>query len=234
MAFLKKASHPAIMPVIDDGLYLGRYPFFVAEYYPQTLSDVMKASHKLPVVKQIAFALQLMAALTYLETHSPQIVHRDIKPKNIFIKANSCVLGDFGLLKTVEGTPDDRQRFKESVGFGMPRGYRTPDLVSYLKGGAPPTTKSDVFQLGLVLAELFTGRNPLAPCKNYEDDVALESIASRKNEPAAEISNLIHSMLALEPSARASASTLVESWESLFFSAARKAAYRSLSRVKIL
>jgi hypothetical protein len=50
----------------------------------------------------------------------------------------------------------DRPLLKESLDWGMPRAYRTPDLVAYLRGGPPPTPKSDVFQLGLVLAELFT------------------------------------------------------------------------------
>ena len=45
----------------------------------------------------------------------------------------------------------------------MPRNYRTPDLVSYFKYGTAPSPRSDVFQLGLVLCELFTGMNPQKP-----------------------------------------------------------------------
>jgi serine/threonine protein kinase len=90
------------------------------------------------------------------------VVHRDIKPKNIFLKGQSFVLGDFGLIKLLNGHDEaDHNIFKESVGFGMPYFYRTPDLIAYGKRESGITTKSDVFQLGLVAIELFTGRNPV-------------------------------------------------------------------------
>jgi hypothetical protein len=70
------------------------------------------------------------------------------------------VLGDFGLMKLMDGQgEEDRDVFKESVGLGMPFFYRTPDLISYAKNEADISPKSDVFQLGLVLTELFTSRN---------------------------------------------------------------------------
>jgi hypothetical protein len=76
------------------------------------------------------------------------------------------VLGDCGLVKRHDpAIPDDRSLVKQSAGPGMPRCYRTPDLVAYLKGGPPPSPKSDVFQLGLVLAELFTGRTRNGPSR---------------------------------------------------------------------
>ncbi len=64
----------------------------------------------------------------------------------------------------------------------MPRRYRTPDLVAYLNGGEPPTPKSDVYQLGLVLAELFTGVNPQKQSKANDltdpVELVLDSLAA--------------------------------------------------------
>jgi serine/threonine protein kinase len=89
------------------------------------------------------------------------VVHRDIKPANVFIKGGSCVLGDFGLMKRLQVDRElDEELLKASIGPRMPKNYRTPDLVDYFKGGPVPTGKSDVFQLGLVFAEMFSGVNP--------------------------------------------------------------------------
>jgi serine/threonine-protein kinase len=114
----------------------------------------------------------LLSALRYLASSRPPVVHRDVKPQNIFIKGRSCVLGDFGLMKVLNGSEEmDREVFRESTGPGMPYYYRTPDLIAYAKGEANITPKSDVFQLGLVAAELFTGWNPANKSENILDDL---------------------------------------------------------------
>lgn len=85
------------------------------------------------------------------------------------------MLGDFGLLKRGKEIDDDSSEniFKRSVGPGMPFCYRTPDQVSYARNEAELTVASDIFQLGLVAAELFTGRNPekRAEHNNFLSDV---------------------------------------------------------------
>jgi serine/threonine protein kinase len=81
--------------------------------------------------KKLSYVLQLLSALNYLAALTPQVVHRDIKPQNIFVKGGSAVLGDFGLMKLLDGNAEaDREIFKESVGPGMPFYYRTPPMIS--------------------------------------------------------------------------------------------------------
>ena len=99
------------------------------------------------------------------------VVHRDIKPSNIFIKDNSAILGDFGLVKEV-GNDDENDADDFKGYFAMPKSYRTPELVAYAKSEASICYESDVFQLGLVLCELFTGKNPL-----IDSDDALSPIS---------------------------------------------------------
>jgi serine/threonine protein kinase len=140
--------------VYDEGTYYDDNPFVVMEYLAQTLAEVMRAS--CGVVKKVAYACQLVSALAYLDSRDTKVVHRDIEPANIFVKGGSCVLGDFGLMKLLNNeVEEDLEIVKESVGVGMPRFYRTPDLVACLNGESGITTKSDVFQHGLVLAHLF-------------------------------------------------------------------------------
>lgn len=210
--FLKGCDHPAIMRVYDEGTYYDDNPFVVAEYLPQTLHDLMRADCR--IVEKIAYACQLMAALAYLDSLEPKVVHRDIKPANIFIKGGSCVLGDFGLMKLLnEDDEDDREIVKESLGPGMPFYYRTPDLVSYLKGEAGITTKSDVFQLGLVLTHLFTGWNPAKAPSEFTDPVELEPIGNIPSKLGGGIAALLRRMLEMKPEDRPSAGDLVDPWQ---------------------
>lgn len=206
VSVLGNLSHPAIMRTFDAGLFsvpidggVDEHPFVIAEYLPQTLATAIRA-RSLSMAQRTSIALQLISALEYLDNQDPKIVHRDIKPQNIFLKGNSCVLGDFGLMKLLDGHNElDREIFKLSLGPGMPFFYRTPDLVSYARNQADVTTKSDVFQLGLVLAELFTGKNPCVVPANILDDVELSPLGHIPGACGPGIASLIRRMLAVDP-----------------------------------
>jgi serine/threonine protein kinase len=222
MEFLYKCSHPSIMRIYDDGVYPVRdkdrtveLPFVVAEYLPKTLADVLRVGTT--TAERVSYTLQLLSALEFLALHTPAVVHRDIKPQNIFVKGRSCVLGDFGLLKFIdddEGT--DRELFKESVGPGMPRYYRTPDLVAYAKQENALTAKSDVFQLGLVVAEMFCGRNPLHRSGDLLGNVVLDPLGEIPGTLNMGIRGLIERMLEFDSDRRPAAGELIDQWEGVF------------------
>lgn len=218
--FLQTCAHPAIMRVYDAGEFRQgsqAHPFVVADYLPETLFDVMRGG-RASMPARVAFALQLFSALTYMESRHPQVVHRDIKPKNIFVKGGSCVLGDFGLIKLLDGTTDDKDRtaYVESSAHGMPFNYRSPDLVRYARGEGMITPKSDVFQLGLVLAELFTGFNPASASDNLLADVRMEPVGAIPGELGAGIASLIKRMLVVDAGQRESATKLRDGWQGVF------------------
>ena len=229
--FLKEQNHPALMRVFDEGKYRysmdgirNEYPFVVAEYLPDTMYKVMR-SNSTSVAEKISFSIQLLSALSFLEQVERPVVHRDIKPQNIFVKGKSCVLGDFGLMKIIgENVDEDQMTFKESIGPGMPFFYRTPDLVAYAKDGVPLTTKTDVFQLGLVLAELFTGRNPARRAINSDvlAPVVLDALGDCPGKFSGSIANLINRMLTFDPIKRPAASELLDGWMGLFETVCRE------------
>ncbi|HVU86790.1 MAG TPA: protein kinase [Pirellulales bacterium] len=227
-AFLSKCDHPAILRVYDQGIHLGEAPFIVTECLSDTLAKSRRALRR---IEQLSLATQLLSALAYLDNHEPRVVHRDIKPTNIFFKGESWVLGDFGLLKQLPLADDrDRELLKESLGPGMPQNYRTPDLVEYLRGGAPPTPKSDVFQLGLVLAEVFTGKNPHKPATTFESEVGLDPLAPITEAHGAPIAELLNRMLSIRPEDRPSAADVLPQWQDQLLLEARRSRLRRTNK----
>ncbi len=206
----------------DEGLYLDQHPFVVAEYLPGTLGNILRTNPSM--MAKLAYAIQMISALEYLSTPEIDVVHRDIKPANVFIKGGSCVLGDFGLMKRLKADPElDREMLKESFGPRMPRNYRTPDLVSYFQGGPIPTVKSDVYQLGLVFAEMFSGANPQKPMLtgDFKEPIELNSFYIPGGLGPI-IKDLLLPMLEPEPSNRPTAAQLIVAWQDLFLEAAKR------------
>jgi serine/threonine protein kinase len=153
--FLRSVKHPAIMSIEDEGRLSDNRPFVIIELQKSTL-EKEKQRQSLSFLQKSVCGLSILSALNYLSRQDPPMVHRDIKPSNIFIKGESFLLGDFGLvtpfLKSTQrsGPPP---KIAE-----MAKMYPTPELVkSHLSGRQPPP-ESDVFQFGLVAAELFTGQ----------------------------------------------------------------------------
>lgn len=218
--FLRSCDHPAILKVFDEGLYRDQFPFVVMEYLPETLSDAIKRRDLSDSVK-FGHTIQLLSALAYLIRLEPPIVHRDIKPSNVFLKSTSAVLGDFGLLLQFDGTENTAKKPSSNILVPeMARNYRTPELVAYHNGGPKPSPASDVFQLGLVIAELFTGKNPQlkgAPEKAIE----LEPIADIPGKLGAPVKALIQSMLTKEEN-RPSAKVLLGQWQELYLELLRR------------
>lgn len=221
ISLLEILQHPAIMRTYDSGIYAkaGKddwiaYPFLVAEYLPQTLTAVMGPRSR--IMRKVFYAMQLLSGLNYLADE--QIVHRDIKPANIFLKGESAVLGDLGLHKSLRtNAPDVAEPLLLSGRHAMAANYRTPDLVAYSRKEADLSPKSDVFQLGLVLTEMFTALNP---CKRTSDILApveLWPIGRIAGLYAGRIRLLLSAMLELEQTNRPSAGEALAGWRDLFF-----------------
>ncbi len=105
----------------------------------------------------------------------------------------------------------------------MPARYRTPDQVAYLKNESDITVRSDVFQLGLVLAELFTGKNPEKPSHEYTDPVELEPLGWVKGGLGEMIVSVISKMIKMNPADRMGAELLLDAWEGIFREAVERA-----------
>ncbi len=177
VAFLKDCNFPTILKQYDAGEW-NNHPFMVMEFMSTTLEAEIKKG-MMSIGDKLLLSLQLLSAVNYLQ--SKNVVHRDIKPSNIFLKGNTAILGDFGLIKDLSDTStEDAEDFK---GYNaMPKSYRTPELVAYAKSEAHICKESDIFQLGLVFCELFTGKNPLKPSDDPLSKIELFPIPFGKNK----------------------------------------------------
>lgn len=219
---LRDCDHPAIVKVLDEGMYGDECPFVVMEYLPQTLSKARQAG-ELTEKSKLSVVMQLLSALNYLSRRDPPAVHRDIKPSNIFLKRDSCVLGDFGLILQVDSSSPSGGSTKPPT-LSVPemaRFYRTPELVIYHNGGPKPPPGSDVFQLGLVASELFTGENPLLPGPP-EKPLGMNPIPKIGGPLGHSVKSLLEQMLIQDTSKRPSAAEMLGKWQELFLALCKR------------
>jgi serine/threonine protein kinase len=222
--FLATIEHPSIMKVYEKGsVTIGsstnrvEVPFYIAEYLPRTLADGLRAG--LLMVDKVALAVQLLSGLSYLSNHNPSIVHRDIKPENIFLRGRAAVFGDFGLLKALSPNEMAPQFAIGDLSKGVrhPYMYPTPELIEYAKGNVNALTpKSDVFQLGLVLAEVFCGQTPMKTRSQPLDPVEIDNLQKFEASNSGIITAHISAMLQVDHNTRGTATTLLDRWEGTF------------------
>jgi serine/threonine-protein kinase len=144
----RQVSHPRVCRVHDIAEVNGQ-AFLTMEFIDgEDLGSLLKRIGRLPEDKGVQIARQLCDGLA--AAHEQGIVHRDLKPRNIMIDGSGQVrLTDFGLAAFADSvSPADAR-------FGTPA-YMAPEQLA----GGPATVQSDLFALGLVLYEVFTGRRP--------------------------------------------------------------------------
>jgi tetratricopeptide (TPR) repeat protein/archaellum biogenesis ATPase FlaH len=154
-------DHPNIVTIHDLGNHEGQ-PYIVIPVMPggDVEGLIEKATeHRLPLDKAIDIAKAVCRGLEF--AHSKGIIHRDIKPGNVWLSADGTAkIGDFGLALAV-----DLSRLTQS---GMMVGtvtYMPPEQAM----GGKVTAKADLYSLGAMLYEMVTGRPPFVG----DDSVAI-------------------------------------------------------------
>jgi hypothetical protein len=141
-------SHPNVCRVYDVGEIEGRH-FLSMEYVDgEDLASLLRRIGRLPPDKAVEIAHELCAGLA--AAHDKGVLHRDLKPANVMIDGRGrAKITDFGLAVGVE---DDKGGAEVS---GTPA-YMAPEQLT----GKGASVQSDIYALGLVLYEIFTGRKP--------------------------------------------------------------------------
>ncbi len=141
----RQVSHPNVCRVFDIG-ETSSLPFLTMEYVDgEDLASLLRRIGRLPQDKAVEISRQLCAGLA--AAHEAGVLHRDLKPANVMLdKRGKVRITDFGLAG-LAGLGDDQIR------AGTPA-YMAPEQLA----GKPAAALSDIYSLGLVLYEIFTGK----------------------------------------------------------------------------
>jgi serine/threonine-protein kinase len=154
--FFREASifgalvHPNVVTLYDVGENERGVPFLAMEYVAGgSVGELVARGKRLSLDRSMWILAQLAAAIDF--AHAQGVIHRDIKPSNILLReGDEAKLTDFGVAKILGSEFTRSQTI-----FGTP-GYMSPEQVV----GSPVTRKSDLFSLGVVAFELFSGLKP--------------------------------------------------------------------------
>jgi serine/threonine-protein kinase len=142
----RQVSHPNVCRVYDIGELDGHHFLSMEFIRGEELSSLLRRIGRLPSDKAMEIARQICAGLA--AAHNRGVLHRDLKPANVMIDEHgNARLTDFGIAALAE------EVHGEEVRAGTPS-YMSPEQLK----GKELTTKSDIYSLGLVLYELFTGK----------------------------------------------------------------------------
>lgn len=191
-------SHPNVVTVHDVGSD-GPTHYIVMEMVEgQDLKKLIKTHGALSYPKALDYAIQICDGLGF--AHRSRLVHADVKPQNILINKDDVIkVTDFGI---AQAYTDTMPQTRAEVVWGSPH-YFAPEQAR----GEKPTPASDVYSIGVVMFEMFTGRLPFVGTSQRELAMAhiqAEVPKAKDVNPAVpeEISKIIQKVMAKRPNDR--------------------------------
>jgi serine/threonine-protein kinase len=201
---LAKLQHPNIVDVVTAGVTTDeqRMPFYVMERLNgQNLRVVIEKKGSLELSHCFRIAIDVLDALEH--AHENSVIHRDVKPENIFLHRNTngtttTKLLDFGIMRLL----DRKVSHTQGKFIGTLR-YASPEQI--FGGELGPAT--DIYSLGIVLYEMLAGRGPF---DDVGDAYAIGAAHAQKPPPplstfvvaSPALERLVMSSLAKDPAAR--------------------------------
>ena len=168
-------NHPNIVKVYNHGTIMG-VPYIANEFVKgQTLKDVLDFRGPVSIQEGLDYMIQLTDALYFAHQHG--IVHRDVKPENIYVMSDGTIkLGDFGIAQA-EGI-DSNTKTSEIIGSVH---YLAPEISR----GKLASTKSDIYAAGVTFFEILTGHPP------FERDTPVNIAIAHINDKFPSITNYL-------------------------------------------
>ncbi|MBX3702057.1 MAG: serine/threonine protein kinase [Dokdonella sp.] len=189
---LANLDHPHIARLLDGGASAAGVPYLVMEYVDGVAIDRYCIEHGLGVPARLALFLDVCAAVQFAHQHL--VVHRDLKPGNILVDASGNVkLLDFGIARLT-----DPATAAESVTLNaFTPEFASPEQVN----GAPITTASDIYSLGVLLYRMLSGRSPYQADKTQLAELVREIVTTPPLRPSQSLTSRAAVTGAGDPSA---------------------------------
>ena len=179
---LASLEHPNIARFYDAGMDDREQPFIAMEHIDGiTLKDYVVNNHA-DVQTVCRLVAQVLTAIQY--AHQQLVVHRDLKPNNILVRADEAVsLLDFGIAKILDETTQTSEvtQLTRDAGYALTPAYAAPEQLR----GATISTATDVFACGVILYELLTGDRPFRAAESN-----LLELTRAQSEPFAPIKSI--------------------------------------------
>jgi serine/threonine protein kinase len=196
---LARLQHPNIVNVTDAGTSENGVPFYVMERLEgETLSTLLHRARRLLPQQALAIAAGILDGLH--AAHQIGVVHRDVKPPNIFLIGPTTVkVLDFGIAKIQDAGNVITAR---GMAVGTPR-YMSPEQAS----GTAVDARSDVYATGLMLFEMVSGVGPFDDARDNNELLLAQlgrkaPLLSSMSVVAPELDALVAGMLAKDPRER--------------------------------
>jgi len=165
-------AHPGIVTICTTDIYDGRPAIAMELIEGETLADVLDRG-PLESRTAVAIADQLLDAVGY--AHSKGVVHRDVKPDNVFVSSEGRVkLTDFGIAHVGSSATLTRT----GTVMGTP-GYMAPEQVT----GQTTDARTDLFAVGVILYEMLTGTNPFGATDGTPPTTGMDRIVHEEPVP---------------------------------------------------
>ena len=174
---MTELTHPNTVRVFDYGVTDDGIHYYAMELLAgENLVELVEREGPLPPERALYLAAQAARALA--EAHGRGLVHRDVKPENLFVtnaggERDFVKVLDFGIVRR-EAEAENAHLTKTGAIAGTPA-YLAPEVVR----GQPATARADVYALGGVLYFLLTGRHV------FEGESAVALLLAQLNEPVA-------------------------------------------------
>lgn len=190
---LARLNHEHIIRVLDFG-ETGPVLHISFEYYQGSNLRQALADGRLSERDKRDILVRIAGGLAF--AHENCIIHRDIKPENILVgRAGEIKIADFGL-----ALPSGEGRVTEAASVVGTPGYLSPEQIR----GEPPSPQSDLFSLGILACELFSGSNPFMgeDVGATINNILTREIDLEKIGVPDDLRSVISALLARDPNAR--------------------------------
>jgi serine/threonine-protein kinase len=155
MRAMADVRHPGIVPLLDAGEAAGRLFCLTPLLEGESLRSRLTRERQLPLADAVAIARQVADALAY--AHASGVLHKDVKPENIFLSGPRALLMDLGLSRAITRSMDETMT-GTGLSLGTPA-YMSPEHAS---GGVEIDARADLYSLGCVLYEMLSGAPPFS------------------------------------------------------------------------